>query len=128
MRPQLSHYLFFLFDDYLGFPEEDILGRINCDGSFHDSTYDPAYSEFLIDEQWTGDCTESLAAITTGRPDWATITRMYPMLNPPARDCPVRGPDVLPVPVTTVVFWPPQEERSVLRARNFDARRRSGRQ
>ncbi len=120
---ELAHYLFFLPDNYLGFPQDNILGRINCDGSFMTSTYDPAYSEFLIDEQWTGDCTESLAAITTGRADWATITNTYPMLNAPAAEIvPFEGPDVLPVPVTTVIYWPSQEDRTVLRARNFDVR------
>ncbi len=53
---ELAHYLLFLPDDYLGFKDEDSLGKINCQGSFMTSTYDPAYSEFLTEEEWTGIC------------------------------------------------------------------------
>ena len=81
---ELAHYLLFLPDNYLGFKDEDVLGRIDCQGSFMTSTYDPAYSEFLTGEQWTGVCLTSLAEETTGRSDWETILAFYDELAAPA--------------------------------------------
>jgi hypothetical protein len=117
---ELAHYLLFLPDDYLGFKDGDSLGKINCQGSFMTSTYDPAYSEFLTEEEWTGVCQTSLAERTTGRPDWETIRTFYPMLKEPTK--PLDGPGNLPFEVTDVFIFNPQETRQTLRARNFEVR------
>ena len=117
---ELAHYLLFLPDDYLGFKDEDSLGKINCQGSFMTSTYDPAYSEFLTEENWTGICQQSLAERTTGRPDWETIGTFYPMLKEPTQT--LEGPGNLPLEVTNVFLIDPQETRQTLRARNFEVR------
>ena len=120
---ELAHYLLFLPDNYLGFKEGGVLGRVNCQGSFMTSTYDPAYSEFLIENEWVGDCQQSLAEITTGRTDWETILKYYDMLQPPGEsDVPFEGPAVQPLALTDVLFWPPQEARTVIAARNYDVR------
>ncbi len=119
---ELAHYLLFLPDDYLGFKDENSLGKINCHGSFMTSTYDPEFSEFLTADEWEADdeCLISLAERTTGRPDWETILTFYPMLNEPNPK--LHGPRNLPIKVTKVFFIDPQETRSTLRARNFEVR------
>ena len=117
---ELAHYLLFLPDNYLGFKDEDVLGRIDCQGSFMTSTYDPAYSEFLTGEQWTGVCLTSLAEETTGRSDWETILAFYDELAAPAS--PFEGPVVQSLDLTDVLFYTPEETRTALRARNFDVR------
>ncbi|MDX1416632.1 MAG: FG-GAP-like repeat-containing protein, partial [Candidatus Promineifilaceae bacterium] len=117
---EFAHYLLFLPDDYLGFKDEDSLGKINCQGSFMTSTYDPAFSEFLTEEEWKGACQQSLAERTTGRPDWETIKKFYSVLDIP--DAALEGPGNLPLEVTNVYFFDPQETRQTLRARNFEVR------
>ncbi len=117
---ELAHYLLFLPDDYLGFKDGDSLGKINCQGSFMTSTYDPAYSEFLTEEEWTGVCENSLAERTTGRTDWETIRKFYPMLKEPVKT--LDGPGNLPLEVTEVFIFDPQETRQTLRVRNFEVR------
>ena len=120
---ELAHYLLFLPDNYLGFKEGDAIGRINCQGSFMTSTYDPAFSEFLTEDEWLGACLESLAERTTGRTDWETIRSFYPMLaEPSTTGGALDGPAVQPMGLTNVVYWPQQETRTPLRARNFDVR------
>jgi hypothetical protein len=120
---ELSHYLLFLPDNYLGFKEDNVLGKIDCQGSFMTSTFNPEYSEFLTEEGWSGICQQSLAELTTGRTDWETITNFYPVLQEPDVGKALDGPSNLPLGVTSVTFIGPNESRSTLRARNFEVRR-----
>ena len=117
---ELSHYLLFLPDNYLGFKDSGVLGRINCQGSFMTSTYDPAYSEFLTAAEWRDACLDSLAQRTTGRTDWQTIRTFYGMLAEPAAL--FEGPVVQSLDLTDVILYTPEETRAALRARNFDVR------
>ncbi len=117
---EFAHYLFFLPDNYLGFKDGDTVGKINCQGSFMTSTFDPEYSEFLTEEDWQGACETSLAERTTGRTDWETITTFYPMLISP--DGELDGPSNLPLEVTKIQFFDPSDERTILRSRNFEVR------
>ncbi|MFN2137334.1 MAG: hypothetical protein ACK2UK_15345, partial [Candidatus Promineifilaceae bacterium] len=119
---EFAHYLFFLTDDYLGFKDGNTLGKINCQGSFMTSTFDPEYSEFLTEEGWQGVCQSSLAEQTTGRTDWQTVITYYPMLRQPAAGMVLEGPSNLPLGVTQVTFFEPNESRQPLRARNFEIR------
>jgi hypothetical protein len=120
---ELAHYLLFLPDNYLGFKDENVLGKIDCQGSFMTSTFIPEYSEFLTEEGWNDICERSLAELTTGRTDWETITNFYPMLEEPDPGKTLEGPSNLPLGVTSVTFIDPNEARSTLRARNFEVRR-----
>ena len=120
---EFAHYLFFLPDNYLGFNDDEVLGKIDCQGSFMTSTFNPEYSEFLTEEEWKGICEKSLAELTTGRTDWETIKKFYPMLNEPDPERGLEGPSNLPLGVTSVTFFDPNETRSTLRTRNFEVRR-----
>ena len=84
------------------------------------STFDPTYTEFLARPQWTGQCLDTLAEQMMDRTDWETITRFYPMLQPPATV--FEGPTVLPLDVTYLVPWQLPYRRATLPARNFDLR------
>ena len=129
---ELAHHLLFLPDNYLGFKldtttttsDKRILGRVNCQGSFMTTTFDPSYTEFLKQEQWQGDCLQTLAEQTTARTDWATITHFYPMLKSPAQ--PLEGPSLLPLDVTRVHVWPLQGSQPTLPARYFQLRDSDG--
>ena len=111
---ELGHYAFFLLDNYLGLDKEKgALIEVDCKGSIMTDAYRPEYSEFLAPGappsngfSWdTNECKKTLAALTTGRSDWETVTRFYPFLNPnlAAAD----GPSRLPLAVTKVTFITP---------------------
>jgi hypothetical protein len=148
---ELSHHLFFLPDDYVGFKVPDAnspneynnlkapgsanqryLGRVDCKYSFMTTTFDPSYTKFLDRPFWVGECSNTLAALTTGRSDWETITHFYPMLRPPPYDVSFNGvgassvapdgPNLLPLDVTHLVFWQLPKRRPTLPARYFQLR------
>lgn len=125
---ELGHHLLFLPDNYMGLKLSDpanptskrFLGRVNCKGSFMTTTYDPGYTEFLNQEQWLGECEDTLAELTTDRADWETILRFYPMLQPPAQ--PLEGPTNFPLSITGLASWPLHDSRVQLPTRNFELR------
>ena len=82
------------------------------------NTYDDEYSEFLSDAAWVGDCQETIAAHTTGRSDWETISTFYPMISDMGGN---PGPSTLPLNVTQVTHVP-ITETATLSARYFDLR------
>ena len=129
---ELSHYLFFQFDNYLGIEDNGTLIPVNCPGSFMTNTTDPTYSEFLSEEQWLEkgreDCQQTLADETTGRPDWDTIKKFYPMLLTPEVQSAqlAAGPSNLPLAVTRIIPWALDGENPPLGTRNFDLRAADG--
>ena len=121
---ELSHYLFFLPDNYLGF-DSGILRLIeSCSGSFMSDNIDPANSEFLAANNWSPRCDNTLAQHTTGRSDWETVRleSNYPMLKAPEQ---FEGPGVLPLDFLVPVVWTPiandaeAEKRPLLPSRYF---------
>ncbi|MFZ4656071.1 MAG: FG-GAP repeat domain-containing protein [Caldilineaceae bacterium] len=137
---ELSHYILFLPDNYIGLKPDRknptsgkrFLGGINCKNSFMTTTRDPSYTEFLTAAQWyapdldaksgtqQNQCEWTMAAITTGRSDWETITTFYPMLRAPT--APLAGPAMLPLAVTIVVNWQLDDERMPIPTRYFELR------
>ncbi|NJN68058.1 MAG: hypothetical protein HC884_15785 [Chloroflexaceae bacterium] len=100
---ELSHYLLYLDDVYLGMNDNDFLVSVNtCTGSAMGDVYtDPANTEFIADDtHWQQDCSETLSAQTLGRDEWETITLWYPWLHEPAALN--AGPAVMPFDLTTV--------------------------
>lgn len=102
---ELSHYFFFLDDTYLGLDEDGLLVPIDtCIGSIMGDMYDPSgeNTELLPTSEWLPACAQTLAHITLGRSEWATIAGRYPMLNVPNsyRDNP--GPSWMPFALTTI--------------------------
>ncbi len=146
---ELGHYLLFLPDNYIGMTVDphnpgagkSYLGNVDCRGSFMTTTRDPSYDEFLPPQFWSGDCTDTMASITTGRSDWETVRTFYPMLQmPPLDDMPIQtdsdtlqaelrsldGPSILPVELTTMVMWNFDERLAPLPTRYFQLRTADG--
>ena len=64
------------------------------------NTYDDEYAKYLTAKECadpSNNCGNTIAARLTGRSDWETITKFYPMVHP-AGDQP--APAVLPLDVT----------------------------
>ncbi len=103
---ELSHYLFFLDDNYLGLNLQGLLIPVtSCSGSFMSDPYRDDYSEFHpADSAWTNDCSRTLSHQSTGRPDWQTVTTFYPALGAHAPGTPNPGPSSLPLAVTRISF------------------------
>ncbi len=82
---ELGHYVFFLDDNYLGLDADGMLISVEtCAGAMSDPYRDDdafGYDEFHHGDDWEQDCGDTLAAKTTGRWDWQTITSFYPWLN-----------------------------------------------
>ena len=88
---EYGHYLLFLPDNYLGLnpdPKKPYLIRTDCRGSFMTTAYDADYARFIDGKgkpptDWGTDCENTLAARLSGRSDWETITKLYPVLKAP---------------------------------------------
>ncbi|MFN8441692.1 MAG: VCBS repeat-containing protein [Caldilineaceae bacterium] len=118
---ELSHYFFFLPDNYLGIQDGQIK-TTDCRGSFMTNTYDASYSEFLTRDGWVGPCLDTVATHLTGRTDWETITRFMPWLHSPTSQATTNaGPATLPLQVINVQVIDPAGD-SPLSARNYDLR------
>lgn len=115
---ELGHYLFFVPDNYIGVtPDRQFVQIVDCQGSVMTDPYEESYSEFLTAEQWQTDaCQRSVAAVYLGRPDWATITRFYPMLNGRGGNA---GPAQLPLAVTRITTFAPPRPATTLAAPFF---------
>ena len=146
---ELGHYLLFLPDNYVGMTVDPrnpsagkrYLGNVDCRGSFMTTTRDPSYDEFLPPQLWSGDCTDTMAAITTGRSDWETLLTFYPMLQMPivsdksvqtdgetaqARLRTLDGPSISPVDLTTMVTWNLEDRLVPLATQYFQLRDMAG--
>ncbi len=120
---ELAHYLLFLPDNYLGI-KANAIGRVVCPGSFMTTTSDPSFTEFITRSQWDSEagCQNTLANITTGRSDWETVLKYFPMLQAPAGDTAIDGPSDLLLAVTHIVPWGFAEQPLPWMVRNFDIR------
>ena len=119
---EFGHYLLYLPDNYLGYDPQGVIKTVDCRGSFMTNTYDDEYAKYLNVRDWrepSNDCGNTIAARLTGRSDWETITKFYPMVHP-AGDQP--GPAVLPLDVTEITVIPPAARPTALPARYFDLR------
>jgi subtilisin-like proprotein convertase family protein len=109
---ELSHFLLFLDDTYLGLNADQLLVAVDtqqpnsgCTGSAMGDVYTPDNSEFIFDETfWQQRCGQTLPAQTLNRDEWATISLWYPWLKPPAVANP--GPSLMPFDLTDVVLAP----------------------
>ena len=97
---ELSHYLFFLPDNYLGVGPNKSLKLIDCYGSVMTDAYRDEYSEFLTRDEWEGDCDDTLADEELERADWETIQTFYPWLIASTQRN--NGPYILPLAVTNI--------------------------
>jgi hypothetical protein len=99
---ELSHYLFYLEDTYLGLSPEQLLRPIaTCVGSAMGDVYAPGNTEFIADpELWSQQCGDTLAAQELGRTEWETLRLWYPALHAPAET--LEGPLDMTFALTTI--------------------------
>ncbi|MEM7028676.1 MAG: FG-GAP-like repeat-containing protein [Chloroflexota bacterium] len=96
---ELGHYLFYLYDNYVGLDNEGHLIPVtSCTGTIMTNPFEN--SEFHTTTDWQKNCSSTISARRSGRSDWATIHRFYPFLSIPENNFP--GPVVLPLPVTEI--------------------------
>ncbi|MGB0385943.1 MAG: FG-GAP-like repeat-containing protein, partial [Ardenticatenaceae bacterium] len=107
---ELGHYLLFMPDNYLGI-QNGLLTKVDCQGSAMTDHYRDDYSEFLTPSEWGGDCLNTLAQHTTGRPDWETVTTFYEMFDGSTQNS---GPRSLPLNLTEVTFIEPDTPANTL--------------
>jgi subtilisin-like proprotein convertase family protein len=104
---ELSHYLLFQDDVYMGLDEDGLLIPVDtCSGSAMGDMYNPDNTEFIYDEgHWAAACAGTLADRTLGRTEWETIRLWYPQLITPTILNP--GPSLMPFDLTMVAVHNP---------------------
>jgi len=111
---ELSHYLLYQYDVYIGLDENGLLiPQDTCTGSAMGDVYDLDNTEFISDTlHWTTACSQTLAQLTLGRTEWTTLHTHYPWLITPtlAND----GPSQMPFAFTTVEILPPSTSLDTL--------------
>ncbi|MBN1887871.1 MAG: VCBS repeat-containing protein [Thermoflexales bacterium] len=104
---ELSHYLLYHDDTYLGLDESGYLKAVTtCVGSAMGDLYDkPNNTEFIAKEtDWQARCADTLPEKTLGRNEWETMALWYPAL---ITTTPNTGPRSMPFDLTTVVLHDP---------------------
>jgi len=106
---ELGHYLFFLFDNYIGVQNNSITRIEGCPGVMSDP-YSDVDSEFHPTTGWTQNCNDTLSQQMMGQSDWETILDFYPWLFAPSGsidDAAESGPNTLPLAVTQIEYVEP---------------------
>ena len=99
---ELSHYLFFVEDNYLGLVQGQVVPVSTCPGLMGD-LYASIW-QYQTRAGWNPGCATTFSNQTTGRADWETITTFYPALRPPglAVGTLPSGPIRLPLALTAI--------------------------
>jgi hypothetical protein len=104
---ELSHFLFFQEDVYLGLDDDGLLIPVDtCTGSVMGDMYDPSNTEFIYDSgHWDTNCADTLANRTLARAEWETVRLWYPdLVTPIAANA---GPSLMPFDFTVVDIQDP---------------------
>jgi hypothetical protein len=111
---ELSHYLFFLDDTYLGKTKQGLLITVDtCVGSVMGDMYNPSgeNTEFIANEQdWKNGCQKTLAH-ELQRTEWATIRQRYPVLTDTQ---PLAGPSRMSFDFTQIKILTPTTPTATL--------------
>jgi hypothetical protein len=105
---ELSHYLLFQDDSYLGLDASGFLRAIGtCRRSAMGDLYtDPESTEFVGDQAyWDTICAQTLGQQTLGRTEWQTLKTWYPRLQMPA--VVNAGPSTMPFNFTSISIMSP---------------------
>jgi hypothetical protein len=106
---ELSHYLLYQEDSYLGFTDEEALTIVDsCTGSAMGDVYKSDNTEFVFDQNhWDQKCGNTLANTTLQRHEWDTLKLWYPDLIIP--QSPLAGPELMPFNLTDVEVRAPSK-------------------
>ena len=99
---ELSHYLFFLGDNYLGLVQGQVVPVSSCPGLMGD-LYASIW-QYQTRAGWNPGCATTFSNQATKRADWETMTTFYPALRPPglAVGTLPPGPIRLPLALTEI--------------------------
>jgi subtilisin-like proprotein convertase family protein len=116
---ELSHYLLFQEDVYLGLNDEGVLIPVDtCIGSAMGDMYDPNNTEFIYDPVfWQANCSETLANQSLGRTEWETNRIWYPELVTPTFTH--AGPTLMSFDFTSVAVLDPLTPTNALEDPTF---------
>jgi hypothetical protein len=108
---ELSHYLFFLNDTYIGLNERGLLIAVDqCQNSVMGDMYNSngKNTEFIADKGlWEANCQETLANRTLQRTEWETIQQRYPALLTDSPNITNPGPSLMPFELISVTVLSP---------------------
>lgn len=104
---ELSHYLFYMEDTYLGLGVNELLSPVStCIGSAMGDVYAAGNTEFIADpDRWQTGCGMTLAAQELQRTEWETLRLWYPALQAPTAT--LSGPTEMPYAFTTITIAAP---------------------
>jgi len=124
---ELSHYLFYLDDNYLGFNDARRLVPVtSCPGAMADP-YRDDNSEYHPTVNWLPGCTNTLSHHATARSDWATIQTFYPQLHEPTGGFNSEpGPTTLPLAIPRLEEFAASANNALLSAPIFSLAQRDG--
>ncbi|MBN2004490.1 MAG: VCBS repeat-containing protein [Anaerolineae bacterium] len=106
---ELGHYLFYLYDNYMGLNDAGaLIPAPTCGNSLMGNPY--ASNEYRSAAGWAADCGNTLSARRNGGSDWDTLTTFYPALQADVW----AGPLALPLAVTQISEVPPEEANTLL--------------
>ncbi|MFP4394570.1 MAG: FG-GAP-like repeat-containing protein [Anaerolineales bacterium] len=101
---ELGHYLFYLYDNYLGLNDEGrVVGVESCTASLMTNAH--VTNEYRAGSAWADACATTISARRNGRADWETITTFYPWLTANAQT----GPLALPLAIPDIIEIEPDE-------------------
>jgi len=118
---ELGHYLFFLFDNYIGIDGNHVSRVEGCPGVMSDP-YSEVDSEFHPEFEWAQNCTQTLSHQLLGRSDWETIVDFYEWFSAPAGSISnpaFAGPNTLPLAVTQVRYVEPESDATTVDVNTF---------
>jgi len=116
---ELSHYLFYQDDTYLGLDANGYLQAVGtCTGSAMADVYLPDNTELIFDEtQWQANCATTLPEQTLQRNEWETLQLWYPAVISPTTVNP--GPSLMPFGFTTIRINDPYTPTAALEDPTF---------
>ncbi len=107
---ELSHYLFYLNDNYIGLNDQGLVVAVDtCVDTIMTNPY--GYTEYHSDLAWSDTCSQTISAQRSGRSDWETVQTFYPDIRYTEVNT---GPVVLPLEVTELVYVAPPGDPATL--------------
>lgn len=104
---EFGHYLLYLRDTYFRIGRNNtIINVYSCVGSAMGWVYFPENHGFVVDpDHWEENCRDTYGNDLLNRSEWATLSRFFPWLQPPALEAELSSAS-LPTGITSVELLP----------------------
>jgi len=114
---ELSHYLFFLDDTYLGIDDDGLLIAVDeCHGSAMGDMYNSANRGFLPNAEWGVGCQKTLTHRTLKRSEEETVKLFYPAYQTGRKNA---GPTYMPFQLTEVKILEPLTKKEAFSIQDY---------